>query len=33
MPWKGYHVVDERLRFVARRLGGEKMVTLCYKIF
>ena len=43
MPWKECHVVDERLRFVARRLDGEKMTTLCaefgisrktgYKIF
>ena len=43
MPWKECHVVDERLRWVARRLDGEKMATLCaefgisrktgYKIF
>jgi len=43
MPWKECQVVDERLRFVARRLDGEKMATLCqefgisrktgYKIF
>jgi putative transposase len=43
MPWKECHVVDERLRFVARRLDGEKMAPLCeefgisrktgYKIF
>jgi putative transposase len=43
MPWKECHVVDERLRFVARRLEGEKMAPLCaefgisrktgYKIF
>ena len=43
MPWKECHVVDERLRLVARRLDGEKMATLCaefgisrktgYKIF
>jgi hypothetical protein len=25
MPWKECHVMDERLRFVARRLEGEKM--------
>ena len=25
MPWKECHVVDERLRFVARLLEGEKM--------
>ncbi len=29
MPWKECHVMDERLRFVARRLDGEKMATLC----
>ena len=43
MPWKECHVEDERLRFVARRLEGEKMRPLCrefgissktgYKIF
>jgi putative transposase len=43
MPWKECHVVDERLRFVARLLDGEKMAALCkefgisrktgYKIF
>ena len=43
MPWKECHVVDERLRFVARLLDGEKMTALCeefgisrktgYKIF
>jgi putative transposase len=43
MPWKECHVVDERLRFVARRLDGESMTALCaefgisrktgYKIF
>jgi putative transposase len=43
MPWKECHVVDERLRFVARLLDGEKMAGLCaefgisrktgYKIF
>ena len=43
MPWKECQVVDERLRFVARRLDGEKMAPLCaefgisrktgYKIF
>src|SRR5215510_8121705 len=43
MPWKECHVVDERLRLVARRLDGEKMTALCaefgisrktgYKIF
>jgi len=29
MPWKECHVVDQRLRFVARRLDGEKMSALC----
>jgi putative transposase len=43
MPWKECHVVDERSRFVARLLDGEKMARLCsefgisrktgYKIF
>ena len=43
MPWKECHVMDERLRFVARLLEGEKMALLCaefgisrktgYKIF
>ena len=43
MPWKECHVRDERLRFVARLLEGEKMAPLCaafgisrktgYKIF
>jgi putative transposase len=43
MPWKECHVIDERLRFVACRLEGEKMAPLCaefgisrktgYKIF
>ena len=43
MPWKECHVVEERLRFVARLLDGEKMARLCrefgiarktgYKIF
>src|SRR3989454_8662912 len=43
MPWKECHVIDERLRFVARLLEGEKMAPLCaafgisrktgYKIF
>jgi hypothetical protein len=27
MPWKECHVVDERLRFVARLLDGEKMTV------
>jgi len=29
MPWKECHVMDERLRFVARLLEGETMVALC----
>jgi putative transposase len=43
MPWKECRVVDDRLRFVARVLDGEKMAPLCqefgisrktgYKIF
>src|ERR1700751_2195475 len=43
MPWKECHIMDERLRFVARVLEGEKMAPLCaefgisrktgYKIF
>src|ERR1043166_9911359 len=31
MPWKECHVMDERLRFVARLLEGEKMAPLCRK--
>ena len=43
MPWQECHKMDERLRFVARLLEGEKMAELCrefdisrktgYKIF
>jgi putative transposase len=43
MPWRECHQMDERLRFVARLLDGEKMAVLCrefeisrktgYKIF
>ena len=29
MPWKECHVMDERLRFVARLIEGETMVALC----
>jgi putative transposase len=29
MPWKECHVVDERLRFIARLLDGETMTALC----
>jgi putative transposase len=43
MPWKECHIVEERLRFIARLLDGEKISGLCrefgiarktgYKIF
>ncbi len=29
MPWKECKPMDERLRFIARLLGGEKMAPLC----
>jgi hypothetical protein len=29
MPWKECHGEDERLRFVARLMDGEKMAPLC----
>jgi hypothetical protein len=29
MPWKECHVMDERLRCIARLLEGEKMALLC----
>jgi hypothetical protein len=29
MLWKECHVEDERVRFVGRRLDGEKMAALC----
>ena len=29
MPWKECHAVEERLRFIARLLDGEKMAGLC----
>ena len=29
MPWKECNVMDERLKFVARLLDGEKMAVLC----
>ena len=29
MPWRECHQMDERQRFVARRLDGEKMAVLC----
>ena len=28
MPWKECHIMDERVRFVARLLDGEKMAPL-----
>ena len=43
MPWKECNAMDERLKFVARLLDGEKMAVMCrecgisrktgYKIF
>lgn len=32
MLWKECHVKDQRLRFVARLLGGERMTTLCEEL-
>lgn len=29
MPWKECNVMDERVKFVARLLEGEKMAVLC----
>jgi hypothetical protein len=29
MPWKNCHIMDDRLRFVARLLEGEKTAPLC----
>jgi hypothetical protein len=29
MPWKECSVMDERVKFVARRLAGEAMADLC----
>lgn len=29
MPWKECNHMDERLRFVARLLDGEKMAVMC----
>ena len=29
MPWKECNAMDERLRFVARLLDGEKMAVMC----
>src|SRR5438105_3185323 len=33
MPWKECHVMDERLRFVARLLEGEKSAPLCSELW
>ena len=32
MPWRECHQMDERLRFVACRLDGEKMAALCREL-
>jgi hypothetical protein len=32
MPWKECHVMDERLRFVARLLEGEKMAPVVRRV-
>ena len=32
MPWQECHVMDERVRFVARLLEGEKMAPLCAEL-
>ena len=29
MPWRECYKMDERLKFVARLLDGEKMAVLC----
>ena len=29
MPWKECNAMDERLRFVAKLLDGEKMAVMC----
>ena len=29
MPWKACHVMDERVKFIARLLDGERMSGLC----
>ena len=29
MPWKECQIAEERLRFIARLLDGEKMAGLC----
>ena len=30
MPWMECNVMDERVKFVARFLEGEKLARLCY---
>jgi hypothetical protein len=32
MPWKAYKPMDERLKFVARLLDGEKMALQLQKL-
>jgi len=32
MPWKECNRMDERLRFVARLLDGEKMAVVCREL-
>ena len=29
MPWKETSVMDERIKFIGRVLGGEKLAVLC----
>ena len=33
MPWKECNAMDERLRFVARLLDGEKMAVMCRSLW
>ena len=32
MPWKECSYMDERLRFTARLLEGEKMAVVCHEL-
>ena len=32
MPWKECNQMDERLKFIARLLDGDKMAVLCRQI-
>lgn len=32
MPWREVSILDDRLRFVARRLEGESMIDLCLEV-